>query len=540
MKYYRYNTHIQNTLLPLTTSRYAADIGGSPCWVFTNEYAPFGVTLTGLQSATNISLELYVDYYDDDAGYIRIQYDDGGVLTAETVVELLGDDLWKTVTYSYTGRLNNILSDGDFRLFASSTEGTTADQALRVRRVAVNKLDAGTVATWQTIGLETVSKRDFQDVMIVDPKQVITLKSPDTTLSFNYGMKSFGVADGSTTPLYVRASRDNDTYWRDTGGVSTDLTVTYFDNGTDDIEASYYTDTEENTKIVVTKGNTQTWKTATVAIPPLPAGVDGDFSVFSDTSNAADPIIDSGQNAVDVTLNGSPEPAHDPTEAKLGLSSIEFNGSNYAYIDPADTGFLDFGTDAFTVMLWFNSTGTYHQNIITNNPDGTYNGFMLHIYYDDFYIYSVDGGRWEITGATHGIDMNDGTWHHIALSSDGAGNLYLHLDGTQYYTRTYTSIAYSATHGLYIGGDAWAYTGHIQDIYVNKGTALFTDTFSLPTTLMVDDPTYAVGAQSAIRYNGEYTTQEADLKLTTSAGSPLYIAELQLASENNAEVVWRP
>ena len=534
--YYKYDSSFVDTLVTQIPTQYNSDQYGSACWVY-NSKLPYGVELDGLKSATNIEIRMYINYLDNQSGFLRIEYDSDNVLNYGTIVEYLNDNIWKSAVYSFVGRLNNLIDPGDFQLFSCSTEGTTADQNITVRKVGLYLKHIGAIATWQADGVEPVTRESFFGIVSGGAStRIIAVKDPvDAGMAYS-GMVCYGTTD----PIYFRVGEDTDTYWRTTSGLISTIDLTYFDNGTDDIEVSYYTDVQEHTDVVVTKGDTDTWLETSITIEPIPAGADADFNVSSDTTNASDPIIDSGVNALSLVMNGTPEPAHDPTEPKLGDSSIEFDGSNNVFVASADTGFLDFGTAAFTVMLWFNSTGTYHQNIITNNPDGTYNGFMLHIYYDDFYVYGVDGNRWEVNSAAHGIDMNDGTWHHIALSSDGAGNLYLWLDGTQYFTRTYTTMNYSATHGFYIGKDAWGYTGHMQDIYVNNGTALFTDSFSLPTLLMKDDPVYSVGAETSIRYNGEYTSYDADMKLETSAGSQLYVSSMDITLANNAIGIWRP
>lgn len=160
--YYPYKFAFVNSLLPLSSSRYLADYNGSACWKYLAEKAVYGVTYTTFKSAVDIDFVLVIEYFDEAAGFLRIEYDSSNVLTDATITTLAGDSVWKTVQYEFTGRLNDILADGDFQLFAADAEDTTADLNLAVRRVGILRDNIQTMASWQTIGLAPFDTDDYE------------------------------------------------------------------------------------------------------------------------------------------------------------------------------------------------------------------------------------------------------------------------------------------------------------------------------------------------------------------------------------------
>jgi len=270
MKYYNYKSTVLNTLLPLTVSHYSPDEGGSPCWVFTNEKAPFVVTLDGLQVDVNTEMTIFIEYYDHIAGYIRFEYDNDDVLTDETIVVTEGDNLWKTVQYSFTGKLNNILSDGDFQLFAADAEDTSADHALIIKKIGVLRQDTYAIAVWQTIGMEPVNRYDFTTPMRSDPREIITNSNITIESTFIQGQLCQGHSDGTTNPLFYSLNESGSSlYWRDNTTKDVEYTIEYFDEGTDNIILSYKDGTSEYNEVLVTKTNSGKWDIATLDLANL-------------------------------------------------------------------------------------------------------------------------------------------------------------------------------------------------------------------------------------------------------------------------------
>ena len=159
---YKYNDVFSKSLLPLITSRYVAEYAGSPCWAISHEKIPFGVTLSGLKLTTNTSIKFFVEYYDNFDGFIRLDYDNNGVETSANLATCVQSNSWKIAIQTVTCRINSLFSAdsaADFRLYASS--GVSADKVLRIRRVGLLYEGQGLIATWQTVGLEPVTRESF-------------------------------------------------------------------------------------------------------------------------------------------------------------------------------------------------------------------------------------------------------------------------------------------------------------------------------------------------------------------------------------------
>lgn len=523
MENYNHYDQFQKTLLPLTTSRYVADRGGSPCWVCPK--VEFGVTLESFKSSSDIAFDVYITYYDDQSGYIRICYDVSGTLTYATVIAYTETHTWKSVRIPLVGSLNSIFEeDGDFQLYASTTEDTLSDISLTIRNVSVYRIDLGQLSTWNVIGTQSMQIEDLSSGSASGSSRGGIIPVSDTTiLSRQHGHMCLNQEDSDTTPIIISAGSHNSEYWRNTvDGYMFDMSLRYYDNGTNNIHVTYNTDVEELTKKLCTKTNTEKWIEASSVLQGIVGTTDGDFALYSDATSTSDSIIEEH----DIPLTITTDVYHDISTPLFGSSSLKFDGDDQIIIEAGDDDMFNFDTNPFTVMYWFSSIGSYHQNMITNNDDGAYTGFLTHLYYSDFYVYGKNGNsRFEVSSGTHGIDFIDGNWHHIALSGDGS-NLHLWLDGTQYYTTPYTYMAFDSENGVYIGRRYWNFTGYMQDIYVNNGVCKFTDSFTLPTTLLRDDPNYNISGSSQVLLDGDYANN-GDIKIQSksveSVNATLYI-----------------
>jgi len=535
--YYNYQDTFFKSLMPLSTSRYTPDQYGSPSWIYQSEKSKYGVTLTSMKSATNISLLLTLEYYDNIAGYIRIEYDDGGVLTDATVIETLGENIWKMTSFEYTGRLNDILSNGDFQIFASDAEGTTANQTLIIRRVGIRRNDIQSIATWQVIGLEPMGREAFaiqngEIGLKSDPTEIISLQDPTDALQLYQGMMCAGVADGSSTPLYFKVSQAGDTYWRDSEGVHSNTNVTYFDNGSDKIYLEYNDDSGVQTK-EIQKTNTSKWLTANINLGGTSPNII--INAYSDTTTLSDPITDYGPSDY-VFYDGGYLPSHSDTTPLPPIGTVSqyylANDSFYISTDlPQDTSVFNIGSGAFTFTCWLRTNDADGNYIINDYYQGT--GYKLVAASNgDLKVEDIDGNQSWTTGVT---GLKDNNWHFVTWGSDGAGTMHVWLDGAQHQTRGYTTLDAPLRTDSFRFFDSF-YTGYVQDIYFEIGRLIWdTATFTPPTRLMKDEYRY-VGDPA--QYTGYYSTQDADIKFTTD-GTALYIQRITLESESFAEGIWR-
>ena len=239
-----------------------------------------------------------------------------------------------------------------------------------------------------------------------------------------------------------------------------------------------------NTTIVYSTSSTTIG--ATIFTPPSsPLSAITGTAILTLQSNR---FVDKSSNAYGITNTGAPavsafgpfltDAAYDP--AVNGASAF-FDGSNDRLVTP-DSADFDFGTGDFTIELFFNyrgsisnrwligATNQWHVRLKTaTNPSRL----------GEIVIY-IQGGS-EIIYVTS-VDLANSGWHHIAIARQGT-NLRHFLNGVLGKTTT-NNQAVNANTELYIGASAanaedWG--GHITDLRIVKGTAVYTGNFTPPT-----------------------------------------------------------
>ena len=115
------------------------------------------------------------------------------------------------------------------------------------------------------------------------------------------------------------------------------------------------------------------------------------------------------------------------TDVDVGGSSMKFDGGDY--IDLATTG-LNTGTGAFTYEMWVNTSSATAQELLNIGDTANNNSSDFHINSDGtLRINGKSGGA--LTSVNSGAVVNDGQWHHVAVSYDGAGYTHLFVDGAE-------------------------------------------------------------------------------------------------------------
>ena len=168
--------------------------------------------------------------------------------------------------------------------------------------------------------------------------------------------------------------------------------------------------------------------------------------------------------------------------SKFGGSSMSFDGSDNLSI-PLNTTLMNIGTGDFTVQSW-----VYHLDSSTYSGYyyGGNNGLVLRRTDSNTLEISHDGVA-SIVVSTATIPSNQ--WVHVAGTRSGS-TVRIFINGVVAGTATYgTSIVgtSSGTIGSIINIAGYYMNGYIDDLMVTKGYAVYTTTFTPPTTAL---PTY--------------------------------------------------
>jgi len=140
--------------------------------------------------------------------------------------------------------------------------------------------------------------------------------------------------------------------------------------------------------------------------------------------------------------------------ANLSNDSLVLDGiDDYAVIDD---GFRF--TDKMTTSVWFKTTATgdrriYSSHVRSMSGEDYRNGFFARLNDGQLKFRHPAGGTGELTGPS---GLNDGTWHHLALSWEASVGYTLYVDGSQVGSgASGVSDGYVSDWGLYIGANPW-------------------------------------------------------------------------------------
>jgi hypothetical protein len=141
-------------------------------------------------------------------------------------------------------------------------------------------------------------------------------------------------------------------------------------------------------------------------------------------------------------------------DASLSNGSLVLDGTgDYAVIDD---GFRF--TDRMTTSIWFKTSATgdrriYSSHVRQMGGSDYRNGFFARLNNGQLKYRHPAGGTGELTGPS---GLNDGAWHHLALSWEAGVGYVLYVDGVQRgQGSSGASDGYAAGWGLYIGANPW-------------------------------------------------------------------------------------
>ena len=180
--------------------------------------------------------------------------------------------------------------------------------------------------------------------------------------------------------------------------------------------------------------------------------------------------------------------------------SVAFDGTG-DYFTAADNANLDLGSGDFTIEGWINTTVSNGGYVTAVSKWGSSNqSYMVRAASTDIgagwsFFYSTNGSNYF---TVFGSSVNDGAWHHIAVTR--SGNVFrTFTDGVLKNSTTDAVTLYDGTSSVTIGaGDAGAnpFTGYLSNVRIVKGTALYTAAFTPPTQLFPVTNTQLLVCQS--------------------------------------------
>ena len=169
--------------------------------------------------------------------------------------------------------------------------------------------------------------------------------------------------------------------------------------------------------------------------------------------------------------------------------SVQFNGTNQS-LSVANNAAFDFGTGDFTIEGWIYSTSSKEYGILV----GRWGGYAV----NGNWSYAIRQGaaasqKYEFAFATNSstvIIINAlntfslNTWYHLAAVRNGT-TFTFYVNGVSQGTTTNANAVFAGTTNLTVGGannTTDLMNGYASNVRIVKGTALYTASFTAPTT----------------------------------------------------------
>ena len=243
----------------------------------------------------------------------------------------------------------------------------------------------------------------------------------------------------------------------------------------------------------VVKGGSLYTSNFTPTTTPLSTTVSsGTVSLLTCQSNR---FVDNSVNAFTITTVSTPSvqafgpfvPALQWTSNVVGGSGYFYGTSDYLTV-PQSTN-LDFGSGDFTIEAFVYPTNfnSNFNTIVAKMPGATSYAYRFRFTSSTIYFgYSTSGSNFTEITVSYTFSLN--TWYHIAVSRSG-NNLYFWVNGQQAgATQTLTATIYPISGATAIGTSNDNPTnnvniqGYLGSLRILKGTALYTTSFTPPTT----------------------------------------------------------
>jgi hypothetical protein len=173
---------------------------------------------------------------------------------------------------------------------------------------------------------------------------------------------------------------------------------------------------------------------------------------------------------------------------------VLFNGSSQYLTLPASSNWAMTGN--FTVECWVNTNlpSNYSGTILSlGSNSSAYAGLRFQITRASSgatpvsieVLIATNGGSWGLTGATSGLMVN-GIWNHVAVVRS-SGVVTAYINGVGYNIGTINGTLYAGPYNSIGKLDGYSpnpfyYNGYISNLRIVNGTALYTASFSVPTS----------------------------------------------------------
>ena len=199
--------------------------------------------------------------------------------------------------------------------------------------------------------------------------------------------------------------------------------------------------------------------------------------------------------------------------------SVEFDGTG-DYLSLADNANFELGSGDFTIEFYINSTQT-HGSYYSAVSKWQSSNFSWMVRYSSIDIGTGWSFFWSTNGGSYstifGKAINDGAWHHIAVTRSGT-TIRTFTDGVLNNSTTTSDTFYNGTANVVVGSDQGAqyFNGFISNLRIIKGTALYTSNFIPPTRNLTKLP----GTVLLCCQDNESVTTEVTGKTITANGDP--------------------
>ena len=205
--------------------------------------------------------------------------------------------------------------------------------------------------------------------------------------------------------------------------------------------------------------------------------------LHGDGTNGSTTIVDSSPTPKTVTAVGDAQIS--TAQSKFGGSSLAFDG-NGDWLTVANTGNINFGSDAFTVEAWIYQS----QNVATYAPIFASNGSNvggLELLVSNTRSLAVYFAGWVIAPTTTKYSLNQ--WNHVAFVKQSTGLSTIYLNGISIGSGTLNQSP--SFNDIRIGTNPSApngeiFVGYIDEFRITKGVARYTSNFTPPTAPFPD------------------------------------------------------
>ena len=225
-------------------------------------------------------------------------------------------------------------------------------------------------------------------------------------------------------------------------------------------------------------------------------------------------------HTVTVSGNATTDNVVTPVTGYNGAASRSgyFDG-NDDYLTVANHSSLVFGSDDFTVEGFFYAQSVGSDGLIGMWEDNQRQWLISFASGKLYAAYSTNGTS--ATSLNSGVTISTGQTYHFAFTRQGS-TFRLFVDGVLKTTSTYSGSLHNTTGALHVGsnGDnlgSLEFNGYLDDLRVTKGTAIYTENFSVPTAAVgpTGTPiTTSGGFEDQARNHG--VIKNGDVRLSTS------------------------